>query len=491
MLPPDRWTRASDALILHGRRICRPKPLCPRCNVRPDCDFYRTGFVTKPAKRAAAAARPSTRTPPSKKKASSLKTQETAAVVTREHFRELVEEAIDSIPERFARHVRNVGFIVEDEPSADLLDEMEVEDGGTLLGLYQGTPLTERQLGSRQSIARSHPPVSSVRSRTTATAAKTTSSGRSARRSSTSWALLRNDRRGDRRRRRHLAAGAHSTKTAEMRARKRFAQHFLEAAWVNKLVAAVAATPDDSILEIGPGRGAITRPLAAQAGRLLAIEIDRDLAAELEAAALPNVTVVTGDVLVRRPACRSSPNWLGAAARTRQSRSASSATFPTTSRRRSCSRCWISRPGRTASATRMLMLQKEVADRLVAKVGTGDYGVLTVLTAVHADVTRVLSLPAGRVSASAQGAFRGRPADVPAAESGHCRPATCSSGWCGRCSPSGGRRSRTPSSRLASSVAWIRSGRWRPRASTRNAGPETLELAEMAALARAFSAPVS
>jgi endonuclease-3 len=55
MLPPERWTRASDALILHGRRICRPKPLCPRCNVRPDCDFYRTGVLTKPINRKVAA----------------------------------------------------------------------------------------------------------------------------------------------------------------------------------------------------------------------------------------------------------------------------------------------------------------------------------------------------------------------------------------------------------------------------------------------------
>lgn len=47
MLPPARWTRASDALILHGRRICKPKPLCKICNVRPDCDFYRTGVMTK------------------------------------------------------------------------------------------------------------------------------------------------------------------------------------------------------------------------------------------------------------------------------------------------------------------------------------------------------------------------------------------------------------------------------------------------------------
>ena len=51
MLPPERWTRASDALILHGRRVCKPKPLCKICNVRPDCDFYRTGVLTKPVKR--------------------------------------------------------------------------------------------------------------------------------------------------------------------------------------------------------------------------------------------------------------------------------------------------------------------------------------------------------------------------------------------------------------------------------------------------------
>jgi endonuclease III len=40
-LPPARWTRASDALILHGRRVCRPRPLCDRCRVRADCDYFR------------------------------------------------------------------------------------------------------------------------------------------------------------------------------------------------------------------------------------------------------------------------------------------------------------------------------------------------------------------------------------------------------------------------------------------------------------------
>jgi endonuclease-3 len=40
-LPPAEWTKASDTLILHGRRICNPKPLCEQCVVRNDCDFYR------------------------------------------------------------------------------------------------------------------------------------------------------------------------------------------------------------------------------------------------------------------------------------------------------------------------------------------------------------------------------------------------------------------------------------------------------------------
>jgi len=39
-LPKPQWTRASDTLILHGRRICRPKPLCPECVVQDDCEYF-------------------------------------------------------------------------------------------------------------------------------------------------------------------------------------------------------------------------------------------------------------------------------------------------------------------------------------------------------------------------------------------------------------------------------------------------------------------
>lgn len=66
------------------------------------------------------------------------------------------------------------------------------------------------------------------------------------------------------------------------RPRKRFGQHFLhDPAVLARIVAAIAPQPDELLVEIGPGEGALTRLLAARAGRLVAIEIDRDLAARL------------------------------------------------------------------------------------------------------------------------------------------------------------------------------------------------------------------
>jgi endonuclease-3 len=47
LLPKEIWTLASDVQILHGRRICRPKPLCQQCPVRDDCDYYRH-VIAKP-----------------------------------------------------------------------------------------------------------------------------------------------------------------------------------------------------------------------------------------------------------------------------------------------------------------------------------------------------------------------------------------------------------------------------------------------------------
>ena len=62
--------------------------------------------------------------------------------VERKRFERLVAEALASVPRRFRDAMTNIAIVVEDEPSSELLDEMEVAPPDTLLGLYQGTPLT-------------------------------------------------------------------------------------------------------------------------------------------------------------------------------------------------------------------------------------------------------------------------------------------------------------------------------------------------------------
>ena len=67
--------------------------------------------------------------------------------MTKERFTQLVEEALAGIPRRFRDAMTNVAVVVEDEPSPDVLDDMDMEPGDTLFGLYHGTPLTQRDSG--------------------------------------------------------------------------------------------------------------------------------------------------------------------------------------------------------------------------------------------------------------------------------------------------------------------------------------------------------
>lgn len=169
-----------------------------------------------------------------------------------------------------------------------------------------------------------------------------------------------------------------------MKARKRFGQHFLEAPWVAKVLAEIAPRGIDTFLEIGPGRGALTLPLAGLVRELVAVEVDRDLAAELRRLAPPNVRVVEGDFL-ELDAARELP--------AAPLRVAGNLPY------------YISSPilGRLfrladegvpiVDAT--LMLQREVADRLVAAPGTGEYGPLSVGAQRRADVRRLLDIPPG------------------------------------------------------------------------------------------------
>jgi len=67
--------------------------------------------------------------------------------MTREAFEKLVAEAVTLIPARFRREMQNLALVVEDEPDAQILAELEIEPPDSLYGLYQGTPLPERHWG--------------------------------------------------------------------------------------------------------------------------------------------------------------------------------------------------------------------------------------------------------------------------------------------------------------------------------------------------------
>ena len=87
---------------------------------------------------------------------------------------------------------------------------------------------------------------------------------------------------------------------ARPRAKRRFGQHFLrDPAVIRQIIDLIQPAEDDHIVEIGPGRGALTRPLLQTARRLDVIEIDRDLCARLRAEfnAFPNLRVHSGDAL--------------------------------------------------------------------------------------------------------------------------------------------------------------------------------------------------
>jgi 16S rRNA (adenine1518-N6/adenine1519-N6)-dimethyltransferase len=191
-----------------------------------------------------------------------------------------------------------------------------------------------------------------------------------------------------------------------VRARKRFGQHFLEAAWAAKVLAAIDPQAGDVFLEIGSGTGALTFPLAARAAQVVAIEIDRDLAATLAARVPANVRVVAGDVLrtdvpalMATAAAAAAP---GAPAGLVPARVAGNLPYNAAAPILFTLLDLAERHGLFSDAT--LMLQREVAARLASPPGGREYGVLTVLVGLRATVTRLFTLPPG--------AFRPVPAVV-------------------------------------------------------------------------------
>jgi 16S rRNA (adenine1518-N6/adenine1519-N6)-dimethyltransferase len=165
--------------------------------------------------------------------------------------------------------------------------------------------------------------------------------------------------------------------------RKSLGQHFLtDQAALVRIADALEATGTETIVEVGPGRGALTEHLLPRAGRLVAIEYDRALAARLREryAAEPRVRIVEADVL-------ESP--LADIAGTDDFLLAGNVPY------------YITTPilfhalRRPRALRAVFLVQKEVADRLVAPPGTGDYGALSVNVQAVANVSRLFRVPAG------------------------------------------------------------------------------------------------
>jgi 16S rRNA (adenine1518-N6/adenine1519-N6)-dimethyltransferase len=195
-----------------------------------------------------------------------------------------------------------------------------------------------------------------------------------------------------------------------VKARKRFGQHFLAPAWADKVVEAIAPSADDRFLEIGPGPGVLTTRLAARSAHVTAVEIDRDLASSLRSLVPPNVDVVVADVLAVDLSAYSAAGPLRVAGNLPYNISSPILFKLLASRKRG----QVPFPGITPSVKRgqvplpaqekgtcplfldaTVMLQREIVDRLVARPGTKDYGVLTILVNAAADVQRLLTLPPG------------------------------------------------------------------------------------------------
>ncbi len=173
-----------------------------------------------------------------------------------------------------------------------------------------------------------------------------------------------------------------------MKAKARLGQNFLvDRQATGRIVAALGDIEGRAVVEIGPGRGAITGALSARAGRVLAIELDRELAEGLRGQFPPDhVTVVEQDVLAFdfQAACAQfSPSLTGGRLRV-------VGNLP----------YYIPSPillklaaSHAALDLAVLMVQREVADRIVAPAGSRDYGLLSVTMQMYGPVEKLFTLP--------------------------------------------------------------------------------------------------
>ncbi len=174
-----------------------------------------------------------------------------------------------------------------------------------------------------------------------------------------------------------------------MKTKPRLGQHFLtDTRAVERVVSALGDLTGRTVVEIGPGRGSITGELAARAARVLAVELDRGLAASLrERFPLDRVTVIEQDILSFDFAAASAEFCPGASG-TGRLRVVGNLPY------------YITSPillrlaaGHAMLDQALLMVQREVADRILAQPGSRDFGLLSVTVQMYGDVERLFTLP--------------------------------------------------------------------------------------------------
>lgn len=166
------------------------------------------------------------------------------------------------------------------------------------------------------------------------------------------------------------------------RARKRFGQNFLhDRHWIERIAKAVNATEGDDIVEIGPGQAALTRELIAGAGKVRAVEIDRDLAAWLKETFPESLSLIEADALTL--------DWTHVA-KNDNLRVVGNLPYN------------ISSPllfklleAADHVKDQHFMLQKEVVDRMVAQHGSKTYGRLSVMLQWRYRMQKLFDVPPG------------------------------------------------------------------------------------------------
>ncbi len=171
------------------------------------------------------------------------------------------------------------------------------------------------------------------------------------------------------------------------RAKKSMGQNFLtDRSVLSRITATVDCGPADWILEVGPGRGALTRLLAESGANVLAVELDRELIPSLnrEFSGKTNVEIVNADILKLDMKNFLADRWPGTwkVAANLPYNISSQVIF------KFLDACPL-------FSQLVLMLQKEVGDRLAAPPDCKDYGILSVLCGLHFDIKRVFVVKPG------------------------------------------------------------------------------------------------